>query len=203
MSWEPVYASLTEMRDWFRTRSIEDTDDDGLTRLKLSAASRAVDGTCGRQFGRDDEPTTRACGEVRWSRTHGAYVAEIPDIMDTTGLVFTLDGVELTDDQWTLRPRPGLTSRRPYTYVKLTVAPTGDGELDGLAQWGWNAPWPDPVKEATMLQTSRLAIRRDSPYGIAGGSDSGAELRLLSRLDPDVELLLKVPKLIRTGWVAR
>lgn len=202
MSWKPAYASLTQMRDWLRLREIENTDDDALLRIKLNAASRAVDGTCGgRQFGKDDAPKTRECGALRWSRTFAAYTAEIPDLMDTTDLVFTLDGVELTADQFKLCPRTAPSDERPYTYVKILTTPTGDGELDGLASWGWNAPWPDEITESTMLQASRLNIRRDSPYGIAGGADGGGELRLLARLDPDIAPL--VHDLIRTGWVAR
>lgn len=198
--WKPVYASLTEMRDWLRLRDAEDTDDDSLIRLKLSAASRAVDGTCGRQFGKADSAVTRSY-DVRWSRTRQAYVAEIDDLMDTTDLAFTLDDAALTTDDYSLRPRNAIADGEPYTYVVISATPTGDGVLDGLALWGWNAPWPDEVKEATMLQASRLNVRRDSPYGIAGGADGGGELRLLSRLDPDVAPL--VHDLVRIGWVAR
>lgn len=198
--WKPTYAALTEMRDWLRIRDITDTDDDALLTLKLSAASRAVDGSCHRQFGKVDSPVTRSY-PVRWSRTWQAHTAEIDDIMDTTDLALTLDGVALTADQYKLRPRNAIADGRPYTYVLVAVNPTGDGELAGLGLWGWNAPWPDEVKEATMLQASRLNIRRDSPYGIAGGADGSGELRLLARLDPDVVPL--VSALVRTGWVAR
>ena len=52
-----------------------------------------------------------------------------------------------------------------------------------------------------MLQASRLNVRRDSPYGIAGGADGSGELRLLARLDPDITPL--VVDLVRAGWVAR
>jgi len=55
--------------------------------------------------------------------------------------------------------------------------------------WGWSAV-PVPVKEATYLQASRFHSRRDSPYGIAGSPDQGSELRLLSRVDPDVAVSL-------------
>lgn len=200
MAWKPVYASLTEMRDWLRINNPEDTTDDNLLRLKLSAASRAVDKSCGRQFGKVDTATARTY-DVRWSRTWGAYWADIDDIMDTTGFTLTLDGVELTADQYKLRPRNALADGVPYTYVLISASPTGDGELTGLGLWGWSFPWPDPVKEATMLQASRLNIRRDSPYGVAGGADGGGELRLLERLDPDIAPL--VAAYVRAGWVAR
>lgn len=203
MAWKPPYAQLAQMRDWLRIREIADTDDDALLKLKISAASRGVDGSCHRQFGKEDLPVARTY-RPRWSRTFGCHVAEIDDIMDLTDFAFTLDGTALTADQYELQPDNAVEDGRPYTYVKLNVgtvsAAFGMGKLIGLGLWGWNAT-PDEVTEASMLQASRLNIRRDSPYGIAGGADGGGELRLLARLDPDVVPL--VSALVRTGWVAR
>ena len=200
MAWKPSYAQLAEMREWLRINDPEDTTDDALLRLKISVASRAVDASCRRQFGKADTAVSRSY-DVRWSRTRVAYVAEIDDLMDTTDLALTLDDVALTAADYTLMPRNALADGKPYTYIVITANPTGDGVLAGLALWGWNAPWPDPIKEATMLQASRLNIRRDSPYGVAGGADGSGELRLLARLDPDIAPI--VVDYIRTGWVAR
>lgn len=60
-------------------------------------------------------------------------------------------------------------------------------------------PIPEAVKMATMIQASRLYHRRDTPYGVAGSPEMGNELRLLSRLDPDVQLLLSTE---RNWWGA-
>jgi hypothetical protein len=206
--WKPAYASLAEMRDWLRINDPSDITDDTLLKLKLSAASRAVDASCRRQFGKVDTAVTRSY-DIRWSRTRNAYVAEIDDLMDLTGLAFTLDGVALTSTQYALRPRNAIADGKPYTWVELSsvtvvTTPTSPndstGVLAGLALWGWSPSWPDVIKEASMLQASRLNIRRDSPYGIAGGADGGT-LRLLARLDPDIEPL--VADYIKVGWVAR
>lgn len=204
MGWKPLYASVDEMRDWLRRRDIADTDDDAIIRLKLGASSRALDKSCSgsvaRQFGKVDTVVVRSY-PLRWSRTLGAYAAEIDDLMDVTGLTFSVDGVALTADQYKLRPRNALADGMPYTDVILVDVAVSTMEIFGSALWGWNPPYPDPVKEATMLQTSRLNIRRDSPYGLAGGSDSGTELRLLERLDPDIRPLLS--GYVRLGWVAK
>ena len=53
------------------------------------------------------------------------------------------------------------------------------------ARWGWAAV-PSTIKQATLLQASRLLARRDAPFGIAGSPDVGSEIRLLARVDPDV-----------------
>lgn len=198
MAWKPPYATLKEMRDWLRIRKLDDVEDDDVLSRKISAASRAVDGTCRRQFGKVDAAVTRSYA-VRWSRVYNAYVAEIDDIMDTTGLAVTSNGTAIASTDYRLRPRNAIADGKPYTYMLIDVSITGD--LDMLALWGWNPPWPDEVTEATLLQASRLNIRRDSPYGIAGGLDGSAQLRLLARLDPDVAPI--VAGVVRTGWVAR
>lgn len=198
--WKPNYASLVQMRDWLRLRNREDTDNDALLRLKLGASSRAVDRACHRQFGKVTELTTRSY-DLRWSRTRLAFVADIDDIMDLTDFSVTVDGTEIDPADYALFPRNALADGKPYTELRVTATITGDGLADLGGWFGWNAPWPDVVTESTLLQTSRLNVRRDSPYGIAGGADSGAELRLLERLDPDIKPLLS--DVMRPPWAAR
>jgi len=54
--------------------------------------------------------------------------------------------------------------------------------------FGWPAV-PDAVREATILQASRLFTRLDSPLGVAGFGDMGA-MRVSFKGDPDVLMLL-------------
>lgn len=51
-------------------------------------------------------------------------------------------------------------------------------------------PVPAPVKYACMLQASRWFKRKDAPFGISGSPEMQGEMRLLAKLDPDVEVLL-------------
>lgn len=51
-------------------------------------------------------------------------------------------------------------------------------------------PIPAGVTQACLLQASRFFARRYSPFGIAGSPENGSELRLLSRVDPDVAVVL-------------
>jgi hypothetical protein len=55
--------------------------------------------------------------------------------------------------------------------------------------WGFKAV-PYEVELACKIQASRLFVRKQSPFGIAGSVELGT-VRLNSRLDPDVEMLLK------------
>jgi hypothetical protein len=57
------------------------------------------------------------------------------------------------------------------------------------------------VEQATLLQASRFHARRFSPYGVAGSPELGSELRLLAKLDADVELALSKAQLVR-WWAA-
>lgn len=216
--WKPSYATLVQMHDWLRLRGDDDVSDDALLTLYLSAASRAVDGACGRQFGKADTAVVRTY-PLRWSRTRHAHVADIDDLMDLTGLTVSTDDGDTTLDSthYKLWPRNAIADGMVYTQIVITSGVTGCGcggfgfgfgygfgnahrDLTMSAPWGWDA-FPDVVVESTLLQTSRLEIRRDSPYGIAGGPDSGSEMRLLSKLDPDIAPVLG--RYVRVGWVAR
>lgn len=60
-------------------------------------------------------------------------------------------------------------------------------------------PVPGPVELACLIQASRWFKRKDAPFGIAGSPELGSELRLLSKLDPDVEVLLDAVDYLATG----
>ena len=57
--------------------------------------------------------------------------------------------------------------------------------------FGWPAPPPEVV-EATLIQSARVWKRgREAPFGVVDINIEGAGVRLQSKLDPDVELLLR------------
>lgn len=201
MAWKPVYATLEQMHDWLRLRDEGDVEDDNLLTLALSTASRAVDKSTGpnRQFGKVDGPVARTY-EPRWSRTRNAFVVDIDDLMDVTGFTVTVDGAAVATDGYELLPLNAGADGMPYTHLQLTSHSTAK-RLIGTGLWGWDPTWPDAVTEATLLQASRLSVRRDSPYGVAGSPSDGSELRLLARLDPDIEPNLAA--YVRAGWAAR
>jgi hypothetical protein len=58
--------------------------------------------------------------------------------------------------------------------------------------WGWPAV-PSEVNQACIIQSSRIFVRKQSPFGIAGTPELGT-IRLSSRLDPDVEAFLRPMK---------
>lgn len=189
MTWEPDYVTAAELKAELR---ITDTNDDAQVARWVTSASRAVDNFCHRQFGRVATTEVRTY-MAAYDRHIGCYVAEIDDLCDTDDLIVMSGTTEVTD--YTLYPLNALVKGKVYEQVRLSVA--GELQIDGA--WGWLAV-PTSVKEATMLQASRLAARRDSPYGVAGSPSEGSELRLLARVDPDVETVIG-RKYRREWWV--
>lgn len=89
----------------------------------------------------------------------------------------------------------------PYTAIQITsfgshTLPLGVTEgVEVVGTRGWTAV-PEPVKAAALLQSTRVHARRQTPYGVAGSPEGGI-VRLLSRLDPDVELMLRPYRVTR------
>ena len=190
MAWAPDYVTTAELAAFLR---ITDSVDDVQLALAITAASRAVDEHCDRQFGKVDAPAQRLYTPV-WRPERGRWVARIDDLMSTTGLTVSVSAG--TVDLYTLEPANAAADARPWTQLAIDPdaanQPTGDelNELIVVAPWGWTTT-PPPVRQAVLLQASRFLARRDSPFGVAGSPDLGSEMRLLARVDADVAVSLR------------
>jgi hypothetical protein len=176
MAWEPDYVEVSDLAGYVR---IDDNVDDAQLALAITAASRAVDRHCRRQFGQVAAPEARYY-RPKYSTRYGAWILVTDDLMTTTGLVVT--------GTYTLYPRNAAAKARPWTSLHFDTEP--DCELEVTARWGWTEV-PDSVKQACLLQASRLFARRGAPFGIAGSPDAGSEMRLLAKVDPDVAVTLE------------
>lgn len=190
MPWAPNYVTTLELKSFLRIDS-GDTVDDAQLALAAAAASRAVDLTTHRQFGQVAAPESRLY-TPRWDCSRERWVIAIDDLMDATGFTLNIAAGAIT--QYTLEPVNAAQRARPWTRVVVskdsTILPKGElNEVTGLGKWGWVAI-PDTVKEATLIQGSRFNKRRDAPFGVAGSPESGSELRLLAKVDPDVAVML-------------
>ena len=190
MTWAPDYASVAELKSFLR---ISDADDDTELGYALTAASRAVDSRTNRQFGSVSPVETRLF-TAQWSRRRQRWIVPIDDVQDTTGLAITVVSTSETITDYTLEPVNASAKGRPYEGIVVShtsaynpTATKHDVSIDAL--WGWSSV-PAAVKQATLLQASRFHARRFSPYGIAGSPDTGSEMRLLARVDPDVSVAL-------------
>lgn len=191
MAWAPDYITAEELKAYVR---ISDAVDDVQIALAVTAASRAVDRHTSRQFGLVAAPEARTYTK-RWDRTRRRYVCDIDDLMTITGLAITAVQGPITG--YALKPGNAPANGRPWTLLVLdptpTISPTPwvtvEDDITVTARYGWTAV-PDAVKQATLLQASRLLTRRQAPFGVAGSPDLGSELRLLAKVDVDVAVVL-------------
>jgi hypothetical protein len=188
MAWAPDYITTAQLKTY---RKITNADLDTELALAVTGASRAIDRHCNRQFG------VVSVAELRYytawpNYRRGVWVVDIDDLMTQTGLVVTIDGTTVTD--YTLESLNAAAESRPWTRLIVeadaATTPTGvTGELGITALWGWTAV-PSAVLLAARIQAGRFSVRQESLYGIAGATDTGTALRLLSRVDPDVGVSL-------------
>lgn len=197
MAWEPDYVTVTEAKTELR---ITDDVDNATIANKITSASRSIDLFCKRQFG------VLAAAEARYytpwyDEDLRRWVCEIHDIQTTTDLVVKIDTGDddtyettLSASDYILRPRNAASTLRPWTQLAIkSSASQPMRRSDSVyveGRWGWTTV-PTTIKDATLLQVNRLLFRRDAPAGVAGSPSSGSEIRLLAKLDPDVEVMVK------------
>jgi hypothetical protein len=192
VTWAPDYADAADLADFVRTAA-----DNPYVGTYGTAAARAVDDFCGRQFGQMAAPVAFTYDAYRAAPlTDGTWLLLVDDVQDITAAALTVDGATITAGTSGYRwwERNAVAKGQPYTGVRLADRPTGDVAL--TARFGWTAV-PAAVPAAVWLQVNRWHIRRESPYGTAGSPSEGSEVRLAARLDPDVRALLSGGGLVR------
>ena len=192
------YCTLADVKAALR---ITDSIDDSLLETAVESASRLVDGFAGRNF-------YSAGSAVRYFTPEDRIVCEIDDLISLTSLVVSADLNAVFDQTWSatdyqLEPLngkvDGLTGW-PATRIRAVgdyVFGTNIGEasVKVTGTWGWSAV-PVAVKQATVIQASRIFKRLDSPLGVLSSPDLGY-IRVGTRLDPDVQQLVEPYRLAR------
>lgn len=196
MPWAPDYVTADAVADFARVD--DDVDDVDYARC-ATTASRSIDHATHRQFGLTTSESRFYT--PRWSYTRSAWEIETDDFVTVTEVAIDVlgdDTFSTVVDLSAVRKDPVDAPKegRPWERFRLRttalssspVYPHDSVRVTGT--FGW-ASVPVAIEEATLLQASRLAARRDSPYGVAGSPETGSELRLLARLDPDVLTSIK------------
>lgn len=190
MAWKPDYLTAAEVAAYLR---VDDAVDNAEFAIWATASSRAIDRRCNRQFGQLAAPAARTYRRVpAYDPVTGLWILEIDDLQDATG--FLVAGVAYASSGAVLLPDNAPADGVPWTMLgfaaaPLQVAPGSSVTTVLTARWGWSSV-PQQVVAAAKLQCARWNARRDSPFGIAGSPESGSEMRLLARLDPDVATTL-------------
>ena len=183
------YASLNDLKASAR---ITDNVDDGLLELAIESASRLIDTYTQRNF-------YNAGTAVRLFIPQDNYLTEIDDLI-TISKLETSDGDNFgttwAASDYQLEPLNGIVdgiTGYPATRIRavndfLFNVLDQEATVRVTGTWGWSAV-PTAVKQATVIQASRIFKRNDSPLGIAGFGDMGA-IRVGTQLDPDVRQLI-------------
>lgn len=186
------YATLTELRAQIR---IDDTVDDEELQIALDAAVGAVDDYCNRSFTvidkTDDTAKTARLYTARSARRliidDAAKVDQVEEKNHRNDTFAVVDA-----DEYDVEPANAETDDLVVTEIwrEIDVWPKGRQLVRVTAWFGWPAV-PAVVKQATLIQAARFAQRREAAFGVATvPSLEGGGMRLLSRLDADVELML-------------
>ena len=188
-----VYTTLSDVKNGLQ---IEDITDDTAIEAAILAASRMIDDYCQRAFYQEG---TLAAPVTKYYSPVSPWYLEIDDLIEPTEIRSRANQIGAFNTVWDLdtdlmyepvnnpeigRPITRLLAIQTYVwpyFFPQTVKITG--------VWGFKQI-PYEVELACKIQASRLFIRKQSPFGIAGSVELGT-VRLNSRLDPDVEILLK------------
>lgn len=191
------YATLNELKSWMSIGTADTTDDTSLT-IALNGAVAAIDQFCGRTF-----TAAGTVAETRYFAALADTLCHVDDIGNLTDLVVAtdldFDGTYSTTWAATdveVDPINAIAKGRPVVALRArrggsNVFPRWNEEklVKVTARWGWPSV-PDAVKQATIVQAHRLHSRRRSPLGSITAPELGGGERLLSRLDPDVEVMV-------------
>lgn len=179
------YATLDELKAHLNI-DLTDTSEDTKLQLALDAVTELIDEATSRTFAVAAEPAS-----ARFYTAASDRAVFIDDAVTITQVESPVGTVWDDALEYDAEPVNGPALGRPYEeIVSLGLAWSRvHNDVKITATWGWPAT-PKRVKQACLIQSARVFRRPDSPFGVAGSPELGNELRLLARLDPDVENLL-------------
>ena len=190
------YASLAQIKAALRI-SAGDATDDALLEMAVESASRLIDAYCGRNFLLGGTAT-------RYYNTDDPYVVQIDDARSISAVSTSSSENGVFDISFNMTARTGDIQAEPINdYVGGLVWPftrlraIGDyvfpvdkeNTVEVTAVFGF-PNIPVTVTQATILQSSRIFARLQSPLGVAGFGDMGI-MRVGRSLDPDVSQLIE------------
>ena len=162
----------------------------------ITAASRAIDNICNRRFYADADAL-----QVRYYTPTSTSAVKVDDVVTFTSLSTDPAGDNTFPDSWTLHTdfelEPLNAAADGWPYTKLVVRSNGaytfpfgyERSVMLTGKFGW-ATVPDSIVQATTIIASKLLKRsREAPFGILAIGMNGEAVRL-SRVDPDVNMLV-------------
>jgi len=186
------YCTLAELK---ASLAITDNVDDTPLEAAVTAASRMIDDYTGRFFYADG--TTQA-PVYRYYTPEDAYILPVDDFVSIAEIATDDNFNQTYQSVWTTADfltEPVNNPRRGWPYSRILAVGSYvfpyflPQAVRVRGVWGYLAV-PSEINMATLIQASRLFVRRQSPFGIAGTPDLGT-VRLAAKLDADVEALVR------------
>lgn len=191
------YATPTEFKSWV---VIGDTVDDEVIGPICNTVTQWIDEYTQRHFWRDGVTGTEV---ARTFEPCHRYRLDLDDLVPGSVTAFKTDeaGDGTFEITWAAGDYQLLPFNRPDGGPHTSVAAIASRqfpvrwsrsgradrvEITGI--WGWPTI-PHTVRQACLIQSSRILKRRHSPEGVIGPSEFGV-VRVSTRLDPDVQQLL-------------
>ena len=191
------YATLAEVKAALR---IGDNLDDSLLEMAIESASRLLDSYTARSF-------YVAGTAVRYFTATNDFLTNLDDAITITQVATdssadgTYDIIWQADD-FQLEPLNGRIDGLvvPYNAIRAigdyTFPIWGEEALVKVTgNWGWPSV-PIAIKQATIIQSSRIFKRLDSPLGVLSSPDLGF-IRVGARIDPDVAQLVDPYRIVK------
>jgi Phage gp6-like head-tail connector protein len=187
-----AYATLAQVKAALR---ITDTVDDTLLEMARVSASDLIDGYTGRTF-------TTSGTVTRVFAPADDYVLQTDDLAGTAVTITSSTGADgVFDVTWKttdyqLEPLNGVSNGQavPFTRIRAIqdyLWPTAGGEATVRVRGVYGFPSiPLVITQATVLQSSRIFTRLQSPLGVAGFGEAGV-IKVTRALDPDVAALVE------------
>lgn len=190
-----ITNGYTTLNDVKAALNLEDSMDNAALEVAIATASRQIDDYCGRFFYKDGTvgvPATRYYTPTDYYIQPTDDFVSISEIATDDNFDRTYGTVWQADDSMfepVNNPSRGWPMSRILAVGSYVFPWNLPQSVRVKGVFGW-ADVPYEVKTAAKIQASRLFLRNQSPFGIAGNTDLGT-VRLAAKLDADVEALLR------------
>lgn len=175
---------------------IPDSLDDTRVQLAIDAATELIDGHTHRHFNVVDTGTS-SHKTTRLYAAAGPTLVQLDDVVQVD-LVETRSApgasyVTVDADDYALEPENAAADSWPFETLHRLAGrglwPSGRSGVRVSGFFGWAAT-PNSVKQACVFQAVRWLKRKDAPFGIASLGLDEPGMRLLAKLDADVQVML-------------
>lgn len=200
------YADILLFKAYISAGENDDLEN-ALMQAALDAATSFIDTYTGRSF------RAETAVAKRFTPLSPNYIDVIPDLRSVTSVKLDDDadftfGTTLAATDYYLLPLVPLPDAG--IYQRLQIAPTssmaftwaGNTQVEITGNWGYvvDGEPPAAIKQACLLQASRLFSRKGAPFGVLENTDIGQFTRI-GTMDPDVKALLTPFKSRASAWV--